>query len=192
MDDLTCDMPRNDVIIPFVRQAAGPLDYTQGALRNAGKEDFRAVNGRPMSQGTRAHQVALYMVFDSPFAMLCDSPSDYLREPETTGYIASVPTVFDRSEVLQGKIGEFIVSAREKDGKWYVGGITNWSPREIVLDLDFLPGGRSYRATVFSDGVNAATVGTDYKLENKTVTAADKMEFGLAPGGGFAVSLIAQ
>lgn len=187
MEDLSCDMPRNDVIIPFVRQAAGPLDYTQGALRNAPKRDFRAVYDRPMSQGTRAHQVALYVVFDSPVAMLCDSPSDYLREPETTGFIASIPTVFDKSEVLQGEIGEYIVYAREKDGRWYVGGITNWTPRELTLNLDFLPGGRSYTARVFADGVNASIVGTDFKLDTRTVTAADRMDFKLAPGGGFAV-----
>lgn len=187
MEDLSADMPRNDVIIPFVRQAAGPQDYTQGALRNAVKRDYRAVNDRPMSQGTRAHQVALYIVFDSPFAMLCDSPSDYLREPETTGYITSIPAVFDRSEVLQGKIGEYIVYAREKDGKWYVGGITNWDAREISLSLDFLPGGRSYDARIYRDGKNASTVATDYKLENQTVSSSDKLELLLAPGGGFAI-----
>lgn len=187
MQDLSADMPRNDVIIPFIRQAAGQLDYTQGALRNATKSAFRAVNDRPMSQGTRAHQVALYMVFDSPFAMLCDSPSDYLREPETTGYIASIPTVFEHSRVLQGRIGEYIVTAREKGGRWYVGGITDWTARDLTLDLGFLPRGRSYTAKVFCDGMNAAYVATDYKLEKQTVTSADKMEFKLAPGGGFAV-----
>ena len=127
------------------------------------------------------------MVFDSPFAMLCDSPSDYLREPETTGYIASIPTVFEHSRVLQGRIGEYIVTAREKGGRWYVGGITDWTARDLTLDLGFLPRGRSYTAKVFCDGMNAAYVATDYKLEKQTVTSADKMEFKLAPGGGFAV-----
>lgn len=180
------DMPRNDAIIPYIRMASGPLDYTQGALRNAQKGDFRAINLRPMSQGTRAHQVALYVVFDSPFAMLCDSPSDYLAEDATTRFITSIPAVFDHTAVLSGKVGESIVTAREKDGKWYVGGITDWNARTLEVDFSFLPEGE-WNVTLFEDGVNSADLGTDYKIESFKACNKCSRSVQLAPGGGFAM-----
>ena len=185
-----CDMPRNDVILPFIRQAAGAMDYTPGALRNATKRDFRAVNERPMSQGTRAHQLACYVVFDEPLAMLCDSPSDYLKEDETTRWITSIPTVFDHTEILSAKIGEYVVTMREKDGKYYVGGLTNWEARKLKFGLGSLPEGR-WKLKLFMDGKNADTVATDYVLgffENDR-KELDSVEIPLAPGGGFVMIL---
>lgn len=180
------DMPLNDVLIPYIRMAAGPMDYTQGAMLNAAKGDFRSIDKRPMSQGTRAHQVAMYVVYDSPFVMLCDSPSNYLREDETTRYIASIPTVFTSSKVLSGKVGEHIVMAREKDGVWYVGGLTSWEPREVEVDFSFLAEGE-WEVALFRDGINADLTGLDYKTEKLLVKAGDKQSVKMAPGGGFAM-----
>ena len=183
-DPKTTDMPRNDVTIPFVRQAAGPMDYTPGALRNASEKNFRAIDSRPMSQGTRAHQLACYVVFDAPLQMLCDSPSDYLKEDETSRWIASIPTVFDRTVILDGKIGEFVVSLREKDGCYYVGGMTDWHPRDICIDFGFLPEGE-WKCRIFKDGINAGLVGEDYTTAESEIGSGHKETVHLAPGGGF-------
>lgn len=181
-----CDMPRNDVILPFVRQAAGRMDYTPGAMRNATRKDFRAVSSKPMSMGTRAHQVACYIVFDEPLAMLCDSPSIYIQEEETTRYIASIPTVFDRTSILSGQIGEWIVTLREKDGKYYVGGMTSWQDRDLTVDFSFLPEGE-WICSLFTDGLNADKSGEDYIVTAQTVDSDSFAKMHLAPGGGFAM-----
>lgn len=180
------DMPLNDVLIPYIRMAAGPMDYTQGAMLNAAKGDFRSIDKRPMSQGTRAHQVAMYVVYDAPFSMLCDTPSNYLREEESTRYIAAIPTVFTSSKVLSGKVGEHIVMAREKDGVWYLGGLTSWEPRAVEVDFSFLGEGE-WEVALFRDGINADLTGLDYKCETLTVKNSDKREVYMAPGGGFAM-----
>ena len=181
-----CDMPRNDVILPYIRQAAGCMDYTPGAMRNTVRSDFRAVNSKPMSQGTRAHQVACYVVFDEPLAMLCDSPSMYIREDETTRFIASIPTVLDRTRILSGKIGESIVTLREKDGKYFVGGMTSWQERDLNVDFSFLPEGK-WRCRLFADGPNADKTGEDYVLTESSIDSASSANIHLAPGGGFAM-----
>ena len=180
------DMPLNDVLIPYIRMAAGPMDYTQGAMLNAAKGDFRSIDKRPMSQGTRAHQVAMYVVYDAPFSMLCDTPSNYLREEETTRYIASIPTVFETSKVISGKVGEHIVMARQKDGVWYVGGLTSWVARDVEVDFSFLGEGE-WEVALFRDGINADLTGLDYKTETLSVKSADKHQIHMAPGGGFAM-----
>jgi alpha-glucosidase len=128
----------------------------------------------------------MYVVYDSPFVMLCDTPSNYLREDETTRYIASIPTVFTSSKVLSGKVGEHIVMAREKDGVWYVGALTSWEPREVEVDFSFLAEGE-WEVALFRDGINADLTGLDYKTENLTIKAGDKQSVKMAPGGGFAM-----
>lgn len=190
-DGTEADMPLTDVMIPFTRGAIGPLDYTPGAMVNASKADFRAIRYMPMSQGTRAHQVALYVVFDSPVVMLCDSPTNYLREAETTKYICSIPTVFDRTQVIDGEVAEYVVTARRKGNDWYVGGLTTWEARDIEVDLSFLPQG-DYSARIFKDGLNAHKVCEDYIIESLQVKAGDKLSIPCAPGGGFAMKLIRQ
>lgn len=179
----TLDQVLYDVQIPFLRQAAGPMDYTQGAMRNATRRQYYPVNDSPMSQGTRVRQMALYMIFDSPLNMLCDSPSNYTDEQECTDFIVSVPTVWDETRVLDAKMGEYIVTARRKGNRWYIGGITDWTPRDIVLDLSFLPAGT--RLDVFTDGVNAHRNASDYKRRNIPSSSALKLH--MAPGGGFAI-----
>lgn len=181
------DMPLYDVTYPYLRMMCGPVDYTPGAMRNAQKADWKAVYYNPMSQGTRAHQVATYIVYDSPFTMLCDSPSLYQKEPECTRFIASLPTVFGHTEVLDGKMGEYIVTMRADEEKWYVGGMTNWDARDYVLDFSFLPVGKSFTAKILKDGVNAAKQGDDYTISKISVNQSSKERIQLAPGGGFAV-----
>lgn len=183
----TLDQVKYDVMIPFARQIAGPMDYTQGAMHNASRGNYHPCNSEPMSQGTRCRQMALYMVFDSPLNMLCDSPSNYLRETECTDFITSVPTSWDETRVLDAKMGEYIVTARRKGQTWYVGGITDWTARDMTVDLSFLDG--QTRAELFRDGVNADRKGSDYKKVTMAVSKGQQLKVHLAPGGGFAMKI---
>ena len=181
------DMPLYDVTYPFIRGLAGPADYTQGAMKNAARDAFSINYREPGSQGTRCHQLGSYMIFDAPLAMLCDNPSNYMREPEYTQFLAEIPTSFDETVVVAAELGEYIVMARRKGAEWFIGGITNWTPRELELDLSFLPTG-TYTMDLFTDGVNAHRVGIDYKRERRPLE--DKiLKVSLAPGGGFALKL---
>lgn len=184
----TKDMTAYDVTMPYIRMMAGPVDYTQGAMKNANQKNFRDIYSAPMSQGTRSHQVATYVVFDSPLVMLCDSPSAYDKEQQTVDFITSIPTVWDETRILAGVLGQYIVTARRSGDNWYIGGLTNWTPRELEIDLSMLSAG-DYKATLMSDGVNAHRNGEDYRYQTKTVRGGEKLKFKLAPGGGFAVIL---
>ena len=186
------DMVTYDVTFPFIRMLSGPVDYTQGAMRNALKREYVPNNNNPMSQGTRARQVAEYVIFDSPFVMLCDNPSAYLKEIETTEFISLFPTVWDETRVLQGEIGQYIVTARRKDDIWFIGGLTNWNARDITLSLDALFKGGSKNAGLYRDGVNATRNASDYWFERITVDADEPFTVHLAPGGGFVLVVIDQ
>ena len=164
------------------------MDYTQGAMLNASRNSYRPNNSEPMSQGTRCHQLALYMVFDSPLNMLCDSPSNYMREKECTDFIAGVPVVWDETRVLAGEVGEYIVTARRSGDDWYIGAITCWTPRDLEIDLSFL--GKDCRAVIFTDGANAHRKGIDYRREEKTLDTSVPFSFHLAPGGGFVLKTL--
>lgn len=181
----TDNQPGYDVTIPFIRMMAGPMDYTPGAMRNAPKSAFRAVNSNPMSQGTRCHQLAMYTIFEAPLQMMADNPTIYMREQESTDFIAAVPTTFDATVALDGKVGSFVSIARKKGNTWYAGAMTNWDARNISVDLSFLGEG-SYKATIFADGLNADKEGTDYIRKVITVTAKDKLDIQMASGGGWA------
>ena len=183
------DQVKYDVMLPFIRQISGPMDYTQGAMRNASKGNYYPCYSEPMSQGTRCRQLALYVVFESPFNMLCDNPSNYMREMESTDFIAGIPTVWDESIVLDGKMGEYIVTARRHGNMWYVGGITDWTARDIEVDCSFLGDDKTYKATLFKDGINARRVGRDYKRELFDIKKDSKLKIRLAPGGGFALQI---
>ncbi|QIK53348.1 glycoside hydrolase family 97 protein [Dysgonomonas sp. HDW5B] len=182
------DQVTYDVTIPFIRMVAGPLDYTQGAMRNASKGNYRPVNSEPMSQGTRCRQLAEYIIFESPLNMLCDNPSNYMREKECTEFIANVPTVWDNTIALDGKIGEYITIAREKDNVWYVGSLTNWDARTLDVDLSFLGEG-SFKAEVFKDGANADRSGHDYKKELIDIPSDRKLSIPMASGGGYVMKI---
>ncbi len=182
------DMVGYDVTMPYIRMLAGPMDYTQGAMRNATRSNYRPVNSEPMSQGTRCRQLAEYVVFESPFNMLCDNPSNYMREQECTKFIAEIPTIWDQTVSLDGKIGEYIAIARQKDGVWYVGGLTNWNRRDLTVDLSFLGEG-NYQIELFKDGINADRAARDYKQEIVPVPANKKLTVTMMPGGGFAAKI---
>ena len=179
------DQVTYDVQIPFIRMAAGPMDYTQGAMLNGGR-NCTSTNSEPKSQGTRCRQLGMYVVFDSPFNMLCDTPIHYEREVECTDFIASVPTVWDETLPLDGKVGDYVVIARRKGDVWYVGGMTAWTERTIQVDLDALGGG-SWKVELFRDGINADHNATDYKKVE--TTASGSFSVTMAPGGGFAARL---
>lgn len=180
------DQLRYDVTIPFIRQVAGPLDYTPGAMLNSTAASYRPSNDAPMSLGTRTHQAAMYVVYDGALQMMADSPTAYDREPDCADFMAAVPTTFDESRVLDGRVGEYIVTARRKGDVWYVGAMTNGEPRELTLDTSFLTPGRSYDATVMADGVNAAKHPVDYRITRlSSVESGQPVHVSLAPGGGW-------
>ena len=178
------DQPRYDVTIPYLRMLVGPLDYTPGAMLNATRDCFFGNNNHPMSQGTRAHQVAMYTLYDATLQMLADSPSKYMKEQQTTDFIAQIPTTFDEVVALDGQLGEYAVIAKRKGTKWYVAAMTNWTPRDLSIDLRMLAPG-SHRATIFADGVNADREATDYKCTTANVTQGQRLNVHLAPGGGW-------
>ena len=182
------DQVTYDVMIPFIRMVAGPMDYTQGAMVNAQKASYHASNSEPMSQGTRCRQLAMYVVFESPFNMLCDSPTNYEKEPICTEFIANIPTVWDETEALDGKVGEYCIIARRAGDVWYVGGMTNWDEREVEIDLSFLGEG-NYAATEFVDGPNANKLGRDFLKKSIEVKGGSKFKVKMAQGGGFAMKI---
>ncbi len=177
--------PEHNVTIPFIRMVAGPMDYTPGAMQNAAKADFKDIFEAPMAPGTRCHQLAMYVVFESPLQMLSDNPSNYYREPETMEFLKEVPTHWDETRVLDAKVGDYILIARRKGETWYVGAMTDWSPRSLELDLSFLPDG-NFTMQVWKDGVNADRHAADFKQEKQNVSASSKIKINMAPGGGWA------
>jgi alpha-glucosidase len=184
-------VPEHEVSIPFIRMMAGPMDYTPGAMRNTTKGNAKASNSSPVSMGTRCHQLAMYVVYEAPLQMLADNPTIYKREQECTDFIAKIPTVFNETIALDGKLGEYVVIARKNNDAWYVGAMTNWDGRDISIDFSFL-GADKYRAEIFKDGINADRDATDYKKEIITVDNTQKLTFHLAPGGGMAMHIIKQ
>ena len=187
--DIKNNMPLYDVTFPYIRMMAGPVDYTPGAMRNATKADWRAMYYTPASMGTRCHQLAAYIVHDSPFTMLCDAPTNYLNEQECVDFITSLPVETDSTFIASGELGKYIVTVRKKDVNWYVGGMTNWDRRDVELDFSFLPEGVRYTATLFVDGINADKQAEDYRMEKRIVDRESRMKLHLASGGGFAMKL---
>ena len=179
------DMITYDVTFPYIRMAAGPVDYTQGAMLNAGRK-YVPNRSEPMSQGTRCHQLGMYVTYESPFNMLCDTPIHYEREKECTDFIASVPTVWDETVALDGKVGEYVIVARRSGDVWYIGGLTNWDARDVELDLNALGAG-GWNVEMFADGVNVEKNAKDYKVVRTQNT--DKLKVRMASGGGFAARL---
>jgi alpha-glucosidase len=180
--------PEHNVTIPFTRMFLGPMDYTPGAMLNASKAAFAPIYNRPMSLGTRCHQLAMYVVYEGPLQMLSDSPSNYLREPESMEFLAAVPTEWDESKPLAGKISEHVAIARRNGSDWFVGAMNNWTARDLELDFSFLPEG-TFQMDAYQDGENADRLGSDYKLARTQVTRATKLKIHLAPGGGWAAHI---
>ena len=182
----TWNQVQYDTEIPFIRQTAGPMDYTQGAMHNAAKGCYHPSWSEPMSQGTRCHQLALYIVLESPLNMLCDAPTNYMKEVNYTRFVAEIPTVWDETRVQQGEVGEYIVTARRKGDVWYIGGITNWTERDVNIDLSELVKG-DYYVELYSDGKNAHRKGSDY---SRTVLGqVSNLSVKMVPGGGFVAKI---
>jgi alpha-glucosidase len=187
--ELKNDMPLYDVTFPYIRMMAGAVDFTPGAMRNGTKEDWAAIYNKPISMGTRCHQAACYIVHDSPFTMLADSPTNYEDDEPYTQYIASLPTVFDETRILQGKMGEYIVTARRLGDTWYIAGQTNWDARDLTIDFSFLTEGKKYKAHLLTDGINAHHDAEDYRLSTMNCSSTTQQAIHLAPGGGFVIKL---
>jgi len=180
--------PKHNVTLPFTRMFLGPMDYTPGAMRNATRETFAPIFRQPMALGTRCQQLAMYVVYESPLQMLSDSPSNYLREPEIMDFLGPVPTVWDDTRVLDAKIAENVLLARRNGSDWYVGAMTDWTPRDLEVDLSFLPAG-TFTMEAYQDGVNADRYASDYKKTVSKVTRTSKFKIHLAPGGGWAARI---
>jgi alpha-glucosidase len=188
--DIKNNMPLYDVTFPYIRMMAGPVDYTPGAMSNATKADWTAMYYTPQSMGTRCHQLATYIVHDSPFTMLCDAPTNYIGEEECVDFITSLPVLTDYTFIADGKLGEHIVTVRQRGENWYVGGMTNWDERDVTIDFSFLPEGSVYEATLFTDGINANKNAEDYVKKVISVKKGDQQKIHMASGGGFAMKLI--
>ncbi|RYY34347.1 MAG: glycoside hydrolase family 97 protein, partial [Sphingobacteriaceae bacterium] len=180
--------PQHHLTFPFIRMLGGPLDYTPGSMRNATLQTFKPVDpGLPSSLGTRCHEIAMYVLFDQPFAMLSDSPKEYEKYPDIMKFISAVPTAFDETKVLDAKVGEYAVLAKRKDKNWFIGGMTNWNAKTTAIDFSFLPAGKSYQADIYTDGADAETVATSYVVKTITVNNKAKLNINMAKGGGTAI-----
>ena len=176
--------PENTIFIPFIRNAVGPADFTPGSMFSAQPQDNRSSFSNAMGSGTRAYQMALYVVLESGIQMLADTPTRYLQEAECTEYIASVPVIWDETKVLDAKVGEYVVIARRKGDKWFVGAITNADGRTIEVSLDFLKDGE-HTLTSFADGINADRQAMDYKKSTSKVNKGTKLTINMVRNGGW-------
>ena len=180
--------PEHNVTLPFIRMAAGPLDFTPGSMINTHEANYAVSFTRPMSMGTRAHQVAMYVVFEAPLQMLCESPTIYYKEQETVDYITQIPTTWDETMVLAAAVSDYIVVARRKGENWYIGAMTDWTARDLEIDLSFLGDGE-YDMQAYKDGINASKIAIDYKIENRTVNQNATLTLNLSSGGGWSAIL---
>jgi alpha-glucosidase len=183
--------PEHNLSLPFTRMFLGPMDYTPGAMLNADRASFKINFKEPMSLGTRCQQLAMYVVFESPLQMLADSPTHYLREPEAMELLGPMPSVWDETRVLDGAIGDFIVVARRRGRDWYVGAMTDWTPRARAIDLSFLGDGQ-FQMTAYADGPDAAHRASDYRKSTVTVGKTTQVAIQLAPGGGWVARIQLQ
>ncbi len=183
------DMVTYDVTFPYIRMVQGPADYTPGGFRNRTKDTYKINYNDPETQGTRAHQAAMYVVCDAPFAMLSDNPSEYMADPACTAYIAEIPTDYDETIIPAGKIGEYIVTARRDGETWWLAGMTNWNYRILMLEMPFLTEGVTYTGSLLADGEDSGTNATSYTISEITADSKTPLNVTLAPGGGFVLKL---
>jgi alpha-glucosidase len=183
-----CVNPEHMIILPFIRMLAGPMDYTPGAMLNGNKDEFRVVNNRPMSEGTRCHEMAMYVVYESPLQMLCDSPSNYMKEKECMEFLSAVPSVWDTTVVLDAKVADYAVVARRNGNDWYVGAMTDSTARDFTINFSFLGNG-NFKIDYYQDGINADRHASDYKKISEDIKATDKLNVRLSIGGGWAARI---
>jgi len=179
--------PKHNLTLPFIRMVAGPMDYTPGAMINAHESNFAIRWHRPMSMGTRCHQVAMYIVYESPLQMLCDNPSNYYREHETTEFISKIPTTWDETIVLEAKIGEYILLARRNGEDWYIGGMTV-DAQEFQVDLSFIKN-NDFQMITMQDGINSDKYAQDYSISEQEITKKSSLTISMNKDGGFAAIL---
>lgn len=176
--------PDHTLMIPFIRNLAGPMDFTPGAVNNVTREDYHGTFSHPVTLGTRANQTAMFVVFESPLQMICDSPSNYDNAPGYAEFLSKIPVTWDETVGIEAQIGDYLVMARRKGDVWYVAAMNDWTPRDLTVKLDFLPEGKWSMESV-ADGRNAHRQATDHKFETKTVATGDVLDLHLAPGGGW-------
>jgi alpha-glucosidase len=181
--------PDHDVTLPYTRMLAGSFDYEPLVFSNATKKGFREIEGMVMTQGTRCHQLSMFVVYDNPMEIFGGNPSQAWLEPRFTELMGSIPTTWDETRILDGKVGKYIVTARQKGSDWFIGGMSNWEERDLTVKLDFLGAG-TYQATICKDGINADRYAADYILADTTVKKNDVLKFHLAPGGGFLIRIL--
>jgi len=180
--------PEHNVQLPFIRMTSGPMDYEPGIMDNATAKTFRPIGDKVMALGTRSHQAAMFIVYESPIQIFSGNPSQGLLEPAFMELLGSIPTTWDTTIILDGKVGDYIVTARKKGNDWFVGAMTDWTPKELTIDLSFLDEGE-YRATLCEDGVNADRYASDYNLSNTQIGRTDILKINMAPGGGYLLRL---
>lgn len=182
--------PDHTSTLPFIRMAAGPMDFTPGGMRNVQKEDWAQNPAEPMTLGTRCNQMAMYVVFESPLQMLCDIPTHYYEEPECMEFLKRVPSVWDATVPLEAKISDYVVMARKaKNGDWYLGGMTDWTAREIKVSASFLGEG-NYKMLVWKDGINAERNARDFKMETLEVNKNSIITLPMVKGGGYVARFV--
>lgn len=183
--------PEHDLLLPFIRQLSGPMDYEPGILDNATAKTFRSIGEKVMTQGTRTHQLAMFVIYESPLQMFSGNPSTGFKEPDFMELLGSLPTVWDETKILKAQFSDYIVMARRNGNDWYLAAMNDWTPYDTSISLDFLPVG-NYKATLCADGINADRYPADYFIRERTVTASDNLTIRLAPGGGYVVRLIKE
>ena len=188
MEQMGGTQPKNSLFLPFMRNAVGPMDYTPGAMLSMQPESYSAERPNAGSIGTRAYQMALFVLFESGIQMLADNPTLYYRNLECTDFITSVPTTWDETKALAAKVGELAVVAKRKENKWFIGGITNGTEkvRNLQVSLDFLEPGKKYTMTYFEDGINAGRQAMDYRRKTMSVKSEDKIDVHMVRNGGYA------
>ena len=176
--------PQNSIYLPFIRNAVGAMDFTPGAMSCSQPRYNRSTDPIPMGNGTRAYHMALFVVFESGVQMLCDSPTRYYAEPQCTEFITSVPTTWDETRVIDARMGQYVIVAKRKGTKWFVGAITGEHPQQLRLSLDFIGSGQHHIA-YFEDGVNADRMAADYRRVEAQVDRSSTFDLRLAPNGGW-------
>lgn len=179
--------PDNSLYLPFMRNAVGPMDYTPGAMISMQPNVYRSERPNAASIGTRAYQLALFVVFESGLQMLADNPTLYYRNEDCTRFITQVPVTWDETVALEAKTGEYVIVAKRKGDKWFIGGMTNngKKEREFTIKLDFLDKDRSYQMTSFEDGINAGRQAMDYRCKSSQVKAGEQLTIKMVRNGGF-------
>jgi len=183
--------PDHNLLLPFIRMVAGPMDYEPGILDNATKKTFRPIETKVMAPGTRCHQLAMFVVYESPIQIFSGNPSAGMQEPAFMELLGSIPTTWDETKIIDAKVGEYIITARKKGDDWFIASMGNWNEHELKLSLDFLDEG-DYTAVICEDGVNADRYPSDYKITEKKIVKSETIDINLAPGGGFMMRIKKQ